>query len=223
MNDQGTWSLNKITSAVRNNLEAGLSTTTRMNFSLEQLSHIVLASRNSYITNMLTQGSLKTNGIIQEINCIPLDCEQFSLCCDTDTNKNVKHFELPNTFVNSYIGSVNRQTPFAYYTDNHYMYNKYRNKSLINRPYVVLRSHEGITHGFLFNPPTEIIDKISFAGVLVNPMDVNKYSCCNLNPETSTYPVPPGAVDYIIKDITSNWASWYYRFLGRNASGGIKE
>lgn len=214
----GTWSLTKLASAVKNNLEAGLKQSSNTPFSMEQLEHTVIAVRNFIVKQQLNQGISDKRPLMQEINCIPLDCEMLSLCCNTNTKTKTLHFVLPQMIELDFIGTVHRNNEFKVYKNEMWNYNHHRNPAVRNRPYVWLRHHEGKIHGFLFNPPTFNIEYISATGILENPLDVNHYSCCALNPETDRFPVTPEMVKLIIDEITSNWATWYYRFSKYNAN-----
>lgn len=212
----GTWSLAKIVSAVKNNLEAGLKTTGNYNFSLEQLEHLVIAVKNFLYRQAELQGTLDKSSMYQEINCIKLDCENLELCCKVDTKNPVLHFVLPQYLDIDIISSVDRQHQFNVYKDTMWNYNHHRHPSLIKRPYVWLRQYRGEVHGFLFNPPSDNLEYISATLILENPLEINKYNCCELNPEYDRFPIPQEFVNQIINEITNNWASWYYRFNSTN-------
>ena len=69
-------------------------------------------------------------------------------------------------------------------------------------------------HGFYFNPPTNVTKYLSVSAIFSNPMEVNLYSCCSYNYEEDRFPCPDYIVQQIINNITSRWASLYYRFQG---------
>lgn len=213
----GVWSLKKIVSAVKGNLEAGLKITGNYNFSDEHLEHVIIAARAELIEAQKRAGiNLDLEDLGQEINCIPLDCEMFSLCCERDTMDNVLHFEIPPFIELGYVGLVNRHTPFKIYTDTGYIYNQYRDPRLRSRPYIVFRYHNEMHHGFLFNPPTTELNTISVTAILDNPMDANKYDCCPIDPEEGKFPIGNDLVNQLISKITNEWSSWMYRFQGGN-------
>lgn len=209
---KGQWTLLGIASAIKNNLEAGLKGTANYSFSMEQLEYEVISTRNAIIKQLDTQGILDKTEFVQEINCIPVDCEKLSLCCDVNTKTTTLHFELPIFTHIEYVGTPNRDKPFKIYNNSNFIYNKFRNSKLNKRPYVSMRINEGIQHGFLFNPPTSNIKYVSVSGILSNPLDVNKYSCCNYNPREDKFPAPDYVITQIIDTMTSKWSSWYYRF-----------
>jgi hypothetical protein len=210
----GNWSLDAIVSAIKANLEAGLKTTTNYNFNNEHLAYIVHAKRAEMIKQFQLQGHLEKRDLVQEINCITLDCENLSLCCDTNTFDKTLHFILPNYIELDFVGIPDRDIQFKVYEDYDFRYNKFKDRRLTDRPYVSIRNYQGVKHGFLFNPPTENIQKISTTLILENPLDVNMYDCCSLDKTYGKYPMPNFMVQQLIDQITSNWSSWMYRFQG---------
>jgi hypothetical protein len=215
MDIQGTWTLEKITYAVKNNLEAGLKTTAGYNFSLDQLEAQVISERNALIKQMEMQGVVDYSDLLQEINCIELDCKDLGLCCETSTKQPTLHFILPAFNHLDYIGLATQDTPFKVYDNIGFKYNKYRDSRLTNRPYIQFRNKDGVIHGFVFNAPTHNLKYLSARLVLENPLEVNRYDCCTLNPREDRFPIPDYMVQQIIDGITSKWASWYYRFQGQ--------
>jgi len=207
----GVWTLEKIVWAIKNNLENGLKTTVNYTFSIEQLENTVIAERNLLVQQLLMQKALDYTELLQEINCIELDCKNFSLCCNVDTKRPMLHFELPIMSHIDFIGTVNRDISFKIYDDKMFIYDKYKPNILLNRPYVTRRKHEGVEHFFLFNPPTHNLKYISVSGVLENPLEVNKYSCCSLNSALDKFPMPGYLVNQLIDSVTQKWATLYYR------------
>lgn len=213
----GVHSLDRIVHAVKNNLEAGLKTTANYTFSLEQLEEIIIAERNFLIKQMELQGmAVDYTEMLQEINCIELDCESLDLCCDHKTRNTTLHFKLPKYNVVDYIGLTNQDFPFKVYNNIGSKYNKYRVSSLAKRPYVQIRNFGGQVHGFLFNAPTPNLKYISARLVLDNPLSVNEYSCCVLDRENDRFPIPDHMVTQIIDGITQKWANYMYKFTGIN-------
>lgn len=212
---RGDWTLDEITYAIKNNLEAGLHTTGNYSFSIKQLENQVIAERNALIQQLKANKVFDINEAIQEINCIEIDCENLSMCCDLDTKNPTLHFVIPTYLELAYVGLVDHVTSFKIYNSSANKYNKYRNSMLVNRPYVRLRIHEGVTHGFIFNPPTPHLKYISVSGVWENPLSVNQYSCCSFNPQETRFPIPQYLVQQIVDGITNRWSSYYYRFQGQ--------
>lgn len=215
MEVRGTWTLPAIASAIKNNLTAGLKSGNNFPFSLEQLEYVVVAERNNYVVQMMRNPSFDEKfGLIQEINCIPLDCNNFSLCDKLDTKDPALHFEVPMMIDVEYVGLATSNHPFKIYHDRGSTYNKYRNKKLVDRPYIRFKQYEGKMHGFIFNPPTSQLKFISVHGILENPRAINQFSCASWNPREDRFPAPPEMIADLINKITSDWSSWYYRFQG---------
>lgn len=212
--ETGNWSLDAITSAIKANLEAGLKTTTNFNFNLEHLEYVVQAKRAEMIKQFETQGILEKRDLIQEINCIQLDCENLSLCCSEDTYDKALHFKIPNYIELVSVNIPSRTEQFKVYEDTMWNYNRFRDRRLVDRPYVIIRNSYDGKHGFLINPPTLNIKFISVDIILENPMDVNLFDCCVLDKTYDKYPMPNWMVSQMIDQITANWASYMYRFQG---------
>lgn len=207
------WTLDKIAYAIKNNLEAGLKGTNNYVFAIDQIRSAVIAKRNALVKELEQQGIVDYDDLAQEINCIELDCEDLAMCCDINTKQNVLHFKVPVANKILYVGTVNYQQPFKIYTDEGFRFNKYRNKLLIERPYVWLRQTLDATHGFIFNPPTFNLKYISVKGIFENPYELSKYSCCAIS-EDSKFPAPDYLIDSIIKSITNEYSIYFYRFNG---------
>lgn len=218
MANRGTWTEDAIVSAIRNNLEAGMKTTSNYTFSNENLRYIVYAVRNEMVNALLQTNEAIDLQLIQEINCVELDCEDFGLCKKVDTRKPALHFKIPEFVHIDYLGLSDVSTPFKVYQGKSGAYNSYRNKKLVSRPYVRLREFEGQVHGFVFNPPTPNLKFISVHGIWQNPRDVNQYQCCVYNPREHHFPMPDYMVSQMIDSITAKWASYYYRFTASKAN-----
>lgn len=79
------------------------------------------------------------------INCIPVDCADPAKCCKFHLAKPTHHFEIPQLMNDlgedaiEFVGSVDREIQFKFYTSTSYQYHKYkRNKS--NEPYVYIET-----------------------------------------------------------------------------------
>lgn len=217
---EGTWTLDAIAWAVKNNLEAGLKGNMNYSFSIEQLKAEVIAERNAIVKQLKQSGLAEAESLYQEINCIELDCKDFGLCCEIDTRQPTFHFVVPYFNAHNYTGLATQHKPFNIYSpgNNTFIYNKYRSSFTNNKPFVVYRNHEGQMHGFIFNPPTYNLKYISVRAVFENPLEVNNYSCCVYNPETDRFPAPDFIINQIITQMVGRWSSWYYRFQGQRPS-----
>lgn len=217
---RGTWTLNAIAYAIKNNLEVGLKTTANFPFSIDQLEAEILTTRSNLLEQLEVNRAEGLNEFYQEINCIPLDCKDFGLCCERSTKQPSLHFEAPVFMAHNYTGLATQTSPFNVYLsgNNSHIYQKYRSRYTAERPYVVYRLHQGVMHGFVFNPPTPNLKVISLRAIFENPYDINKYECCNFNSRVDRFPAPNFIIQQIIDTITNKWASWYYRFQGQAAN-----
>ena len=217
---RGTWTLSGIAYAIKNNLEAGLNTTANFPFSIEQLEAEVLATRSNLLEQLEANKAEGLSEFYQEINCIPLDCEDFGLCCERSTKQPSLHFKVPVFVAHNYTGLATQTKPFNVYLagNNGHIYQKYRSSYTAKRPYVVYRLYGGEMHGFVFNPPTPNLKVISLRAIFENPFDINAFDCCNYNADVDRFPAPNFIVQQIIDTMTQKWSSWYYRFQGQPAN-----
>lgn len=213
MATRGTWTEDAIVYAIKSDLEEGMRTTSNSSFSLEHLRTVIYGVRNELIKELHKQNQLFDElEVFQEVNCIPLDCENFSLCKSLDTKDPSLHFTMPHYTIIDYIGTPRQDVQFKIYNSHASTYNKYRNKALVNRPYVRLRQYSGELHGFVFNPPTPNMKYLSIRAAFENPRDVNKYSCCTYNPREDRFPLPDNMVDRLIQRIVGRWSQIYRNF-----------
>ena len=119
--------LDKLASAIRNDILGGLKGYhSNLSMSLDQLKDDIIDERLQIIKEYSLKGIIPGKDLYLSINCIPVDCENIERCnckeieCGTPT----AHFEIPQ-IVNDYgeqsidyIGSVDRQNPFIYYTSS---------------------------------------------------------------------------------------------------------
>ena len=88
--------LDKLTSAIWNDIEAGLSNmNANPNISLEQLADEVIEMRETIIKEWYLKGILKPHDLMLAINCIEVDCKDPANCCTTSSGKSEMHFEIP--------------------------------------------------------------------------------------------------------------------------------
>lgn len=229
MSTRGTWTEDAIVYAVKNDIEGGMRTTSDYSFSLEHLRLVVYAVRSKIIQQLKLQGALQDKlETMQEINCIELDCENFSLCKNIDSKDPALHFKIPHYLYLDYIGLARQDgdvSEFKIHSGKSSKYNKYRNKKLVERPYVRLRNYANEIHGFIFNPPTSNMKFLSVRGAFENPRLVNQYSCCTYNPREDRFPMPDYMVDQLIQEIVGRWSQIYKNFnrLDVNNNPALKD
>lgn len=121
------------------------------------------------------------------LNCIDVDCKDKSRCCKANYGKTTPHFEIPVLAMElgndaiEFIGSVDREVQFVFYTDTTYQYHKYRKRNA-NKPYVYVETtlnENGMFDAWIFNAP--FIKTISVIGIFRDPRQLEGYNCCNEN------------------------------------------
>lgn len=178
----------KLASAIRNDVVSGLrGYHTNMSMSLEQLEDDIVDERLQIIKEYSLKGILPIKDLLLSINCINVDCKSLERCkckgspCDTL----VAHFEIPQLLNDygrmaiDYIGSTDRQLPFAYYTSSVMSnYHRYRKRGK-NKPYVWIDTtpnENGMYDCFIFNAP--LIKQVSVVAIFKDPRQLENYNCC---------------------------------------------
>lgn len=208
--------IDKLVSAVRNDVNAGLrGYHQNPSMSLEQLADDIVSERLQIIKEYQLKGILPIKDLAISINCIPIDCKDIEKCrkCSNLEGTATKHFEIPqivNDFGTDaiiYIGSVDRQNPFTYYTSltEYNTYNKYRRRGK-NKPYVYIDTtpnENGMYDCFVFNAP--LISSISVTAVFKDPRQLCNYDC----PVEDTHNL--SWIDNEIKSRVTKKKLYYYR------------
>jgi len=183
--------LEQLTSAIYNNVVAGLkSTNANIPFTHEHIEDSIISERLNMIKQYTIKGLLPKNDLLIPIPCIQLDCQPISKCpidCGITGNPNdyYLHFEIPqiiNDFGREaieYIGSKDRMNAFKVYLGGvGFAYNKYRTRRN-NKPYVwidVATNPNNKYDGYVFNAP--IMKDITAIIIPKDPRQLNEYSCC---------------------------------------------
>ena len=183
--------LDKLASAIRNDILGGLrGYHSNLSMSLDQLKDDIIDERLQIIKEYSLKGIIPEKDLYLSINCIPVDCENIERCnckeieCGTPT----AHFEIPQ-IVNDYgeqsidyIGSVDRQNPFIYYTSSSaFKYHKYRKRGK-NKPYVWIDTtpnKNGMLDCFVFNAP--LLSQVSVSAIFKDIRQLDQYDCCTEN------------------------------------------
>lgn len=183
--------LDKLASAIRNDILGGLrGYHSNLSMSLDQLKDDIIDERLQIIKEYSLKGIMPEKDLYLSINCIPVDCENIERCnckeieCGTPT----AHFEIPQ-IVNDYgeqsidyIGSVDRQNPFIYYTSSSaFKYHKYRKRGK-NKPYVWIDTtpnKNGMLDCFVFNAP--LLSQVSVSAIFKDIRQLDQYDCCTEN------------------------------------------
>ena len=155
--------INKLASSILNDIYGGLQGFhINISLSLEQLEQEIVDERLSLLKEYSLKGILPLNDLYTTIDCIEVDCKAPSKCENCGPLDPVPHFEIPQLLNDygskaiKYIGSIDKQNPFVYYTDRMSVsQHKYRKRGK-NRPYVWIDTTPN-EHGkydcYIFNAP----------------------------------------------------------------------
>ena len=199
-----------IASAVYNNTVTGLAgITSNPKISVEQLQDEVVAERNQIMREFLLKGILNLDELFLAINCIEVDCDYMSKCCNLQVGEKALHFEIPPIiYINGidtirFVGSIDRHTRYNIYTDETYRFHKYR-KNKPGSPYVYIDTAIN-SNGNIFNVP--FVKYISVIALFLDPRKLLEWDCCSENPEVY---LDCGILsDEIIKRMTEKYIRWY--------------
>lgn len=209
--------IEQIASAVYNNTVTGLAgITSNPKISVEQLQDEVVAERNQIMREFLLKGILTLDELFLAINCIEVDCDYMSKCCDLQVGEKALHFEIPPIiYINGidtirFVGSIDRHTRYNIYTDESYRFHKYR-KNKPGSPYVYIDTainSNGNMDGYIFNVP--FVKYISVIALFLDPRKLLEWDCCSENPEVY---LDCGILsDEIIRRLTEKYIRWYRSF-----------
>lgn len=180
--------IQKLASAVRNDIIGGLrGYHSNLSLSLEQLEDDIVDMRLQILKEYSLKGILPTKDLYISINCIPVDCKNIERCsCSSENGTPTAHFEIPQIITDygalsiDYIGSVDRQIPFLYYTSlSNYRNHKYRKRGK-NKPYVWIDTtpnENGMYDCFVFNAP--LLSQVSVSGIFKDLRQLDQYNCCS--------------------------------------------
>ena len=182
--------IQKLASAIYNDIVSGLrGYHTNFSLSMEQLEDDIIDTRLQILKEYSLKGILPVKDLYVSINCIPIDCKDLERCRCKDVDEcfstPTAHFEIPQivndygTLSIDYIGSVDRQLPFIYYTSLfNYRNHKYRKRGK-NKPYVWIDTtpnENGMYDCFVFNAP--LLSQVSITAIFKDPRQLEKYDCC---------------------------------------------
>lgn len=178
--------IDKLVSAIRNDIVSGLrGYHTNLSISLEQLEQDIIDERLQIIKEYTLKGILPVRDLYLSINCIPVDCKNIEKCkCkESEFQTPTAHFEIPQLLDGlqsiDYLGSVDKQLPFLYYTSPaSFRYHKYKKRGK-NKPYVWIDTtpnENGMYDCFVFNAP--LLSQVSITAIFKDPRQLEKYDCC---------------------------------------------
>lgn len=160
-----------IASAIFNDLKSGLAgITSNPSIDIQQIEDEVVEERNILIREYLLKGVLDLKELYLAINCVEVDCDYMSKCCDFQFGEKALHFEIPPLLLFGgiptikFVGSIDRKIRYNIYTDESYRFHQYK-KRQSNEPYVYIDTainSNGNMDGYIFNVPmTKMISVIA--------------------------------------------------------------
>lgn len=179
--------IQKLASAVKNNVLSGLQGLhVNSSMSDELLEDTVVNTRLSLLKQYHLKGALSPKDLYVSINCIPVECKNIERCpkcleyCGTPT----AWFEIPQladlgSMSIEYLGSIDRQIPFNYFTNHHAIRNHQFKKRGKKKPYVWIDStpnDNGMYDCFVFNAP--LLNQVSITAIFKDPRQLENYGCC---------------------------------------------
>lgn len=151
---------------------------------MEQLEDEVVAERERVILEWWKRGILQKGDLITTINCINVDCDDPTKCCNNAAGVSEKHFEIPQLIGGIgddsifWIGSADRKEPFkVYYSPTQAKYHKYRKRGA-NTPYVLINkspNNNKMYDGWIFNLP--YVKSISITAIFRDPRQLERLGC----------------------------------------------
>lgn len=210
----------KLASAVYNDIVSGLQGFhINSSINMDQLIDDIISERLQVIKEYALKGILPVEDLYVSINCIPVECGNIDKCsCRseyTDPKDLHLHFEIPQLLNDyqenaiQYIGSVDKQYPFIYYTSPQALrIQKYRKRGK-SRPYVWIDTspnENGMYDCWIFNAP--LLKTVSVTGIFKDPRQLEKYSCCIENSDDNL-----SFIDNEVKKRLTQKKISYYRQL----------
>lgn len=214
--------IEKLASAIRNDVVAGLrGYYTNLSMSMEQLCQDIVDERLQILKEYSLKGIIPLRDLYVSINCIPVDCQDIEKCrCSSGIEGTpTAHFEIPQ-IVNDYgslsvdyIGSVDKQLPFVFYTSPAaFRYHKYRKRGK-DKPFVWIDTtpnKNGMYDCFVFNAP--YLTTVSISAIFKDLRQLEAYQCCaELSDDNMGF-----INSEIKKRLTEKKIRYYKQFVGPN-------
>lgn len=183
-----TW-INKLASAIENDIVSGLrGHHSSMSLSIEQLEDEIILERLMIIKEYQLKGIVPLNDLMLSINCIPVDCKFIEKCPCKQYGTPSLHFQIPQIVTDygtasiSYLGGVDRQTPFTFYTSQQLWnyYHQYKRRGKI-KPFVfidITPNENGLLDCFIFNAP--LIKMVSISAIFKDPRQLCGFGDCSV-------------------------------------------
>ena len=205
--------IKQIASAVLNHIYDGLKgAVANIAVSVEQLEDEVVAERNTIAKEYLLKGLMGLQELYLAINCVEVNCESMSKCCELPYGQKALHFEIPPIlFLNGistikFIGSADRSVAYKVYTDLSYKYHKHKKRGS-DKPYVYIDTAinaNGMMDCYIFNVP--LVKMVSVIALFSDPRQLLEFSCCA---DEDVYTDCGVLSNDIIHRLTQKYMMWY--------------
>lgn len=181
--------------------------------SLEQLEDEVIAERQQVLKEYILNGVINIDELYLALNCVEVDCDYMSKCCDLPVGKKALHFEIPPIMNVSgggqvkFIGSVDRQVKYTVYTDDSYRFHEYRRRKN-KAPYVYLDTtinSNGNIDGYIFG--SDMVKYISVIALFADPRKLLEWDCCS--GDVDKYLEMGVLSNEVIKRLSAKYLAWY--------------
>lgn len=201
--------LEKLTSAIKNDIVSGLrGYHTNLSISDEQLEDEIIDTRLQIINELKQQGVLPFQDLVTSINCIKVDCKSLEKCsCSSIKATPSLHFEIPQFTDLTFIGTIDKQVQFTFYTNPQLLgYHKLRRMGK-NNPYIyidVTPNEKGMCDCYIFNG--HLMKELTVQGIFKDPRQLSNYACCSdFSDDNLSY------INQMIKDRITKQKIIYYR------------
>ena len=213
------WTLNQISSAVKNDVTDALQGASNFSFSLEQLERECISMRAAIAFEIPSKHKGKTlQGFYQNFNGIKVDSANLSKVDSPFVKKNTKHFKIPQVApdrginVIDYFGPVQRDVhSWKVYYNSSYRMHKYK-RGIAEDPYIFIdctaSDERGFYDGYIFNFPTNI-KAVSMTAIIENTTDVEWFQNDGGH---GYFPAPEWAVQMIIERLAKKYIQNYRQF-----------
>jgi len=181
-----TMTLEQITSAIYNNVVAGLpGVTANSKFAMEQVEDDAINERLLIIKEYAAKNLIPKKDLLLSINCVDVDCKDIDRCpCAPKDRDKLTHIEIPqilNDFAEEgidFIGSTDRAIQFKVYTTYAYRQHKFKKRGG-DKPYIwvdTTPNSNNMYDAFIFNAP--LVTNVSVVAIFKDPRQLAGFSCC---------------------------------------------
>lgn len=217
--------INKLASAVHNNVIGGLSGFhTNFSLSMELLEDAIVNERLAVIKEYASKGVLPLSDLYVSINCISVDCKNIESCrCKEECGTPVAHFQIPQVALDlgsssiKYLGSTDKSTQFIWYTSpTSFKYHKYKKRGR-KKPFVWIDpspNENQMYDCWVFNAP--LLNQLSITAIFKDVRQLDEFGCCQAPDNLSA--IDSEIIERVSRKILNYYRSGYMRPLPNDQS-----